>query len=175
MSTENKGVNPAEDRVQELQKMYTSFNEQEKLTERLTQTVFPHALHPDLEVLFFKTRFKATPATLGGSVDNYLKLMRMTHLNALTYMDAASILNFVESLSAEAAGCIADANSFVEVLEHCHRVAKENWTPDVNVWREAIAEEKVKLKEFVQAEIAKVNASIKGKKNKGKHAHMNHN
>lgn len=53
MQTENKGVNPAEDRVQELQKMYTSFNEQQKFQERLNTEKFPHAIPENVCEVFF--------------------------------------------------------------------------------------------------------------------------
>lgn len=126
---------------------------------------------------FFKSRGHATAATLGGSVENYLRLMRMEDLSEITYMDAAGILNFIESCSPVNSG-VCSHGTFLDALEAAHKVATELWQPDTQLWREEIAEEKVKLKEFVQAEIAKVNASIKGKakpKRDGKVVSMNQN
>mgnify|MGYP000467490938 CR=1 FL=1 len=172
-TTENKGVNPSENRIQELQKMYTSFNEGEKFQQKLNETLFPHVIPDNVREVFFHARGVATPATLGGSVQSYLRLMRLEILQEITYMDAAGILNFIESLCAVESG-VVHYESFLKVMEDCHNIAINLWKVDTDAWRDAIADEKGKLKEFVQAEIGKVNASIKGKK-KGKHVQMHQN
>lgn len=173
MHTENKGSNPSESRVQELQKMYTSFNEKQMFQDRLNNERFPHQLPESVWDIFFGSRGSATAATLGGSIESYLRLMRLKEGDEITYMDAAGILNYIESLSPETSK-VAVYEAFLRALEDAHKIATDHWQVDTGKWRDEIADEKIKLKEFVQNEIAKVNASIKGKK-KGKHVQMHQN
>lgn len=150
--------------VQNMQKEFKEFNEQNKLYDRLNGTAFDGAVHPSLWDVWTHAKKHFTVEQASGMV-NYLKFKRMTSFEGLTYNEIGFIFNFIESLNdfkCEQVGI--NLQLFEEVLEHTYNeMAIGHWNKNVDIWKDEIGSEKGALLEKLNGEIEKLNALTKQK------------
>ena len=126
-----------------LSEQVKQFNEQEKIFHRLKTEIWSGEVHPELWNLWSMTKHHSNTSNF-GAVEAYIKAMKMTSFEGLTFNEIGDIFNFIETLSLEKANQASfTQDQFLDILDFTyHESAVNIWNKQVDAWKEEIAHEK---------------------------------